>query len=559
MELKRTIKYIDIFGEPVSLNIKNKFTSKTVFGGILTIITMGLLFGATWSMSNDLIFKSQPTTDLEDQLFRQRPKYYLDKYNLPVSIAFQDYDQKSYNIPSYFKFEIINTFTYNINSTSRVEYYEIEKCRSDHFPGLLEDDIDKSGMLNYYCIKDQNITIGGYWDNEYIQYNIFRVRYCNNETDGGICAPLDEINSFLTREPYAFNVYFMNTIINPRDYEKPTQGYLLNLYKNIRITTSKSYSVFIRSQEIQTDKGILFEDIYSETSYAYDNDDYDDSDAVPESILDIYFYVANHKPIFHRRYLKVQTIIANIGGLAKALLLGMYLLSYYFSITRLKTKLMNSIFYFDLKAGVTVNLPQDTRKISIGPSVSGIIKGDIFENNDIPDLVKQDNNKVLTYKREGRRFTTVLQVIPKPKAKVKKLKFSFCDIIRMIICNKCDKGAKAGLYASTEKIITEYLDITKIIHRFEEYEKFKLTMLNETQLAMFQCITKEFVSIEDKLRVQSELSRLKILSQDRDQLLSLIKEYKSQIDMGTSRMNFVDFKLFNMLDEEIKLELGLRM
>jgi hypothetical protein len=77
---------------------------------------------------------------------------------------------------------------------------------------------------------------------------------------------------------------------------------------------------------------------------------------------------------------------------------------------------------------------------------------------------------------------------------------------------------------------------------------------------MFQCITKELVSVEDKMRVHSELSRfLKTLCQDRDQLLKLIKEYKSQIDMGTTRMNFIDNKLFNMLDEEVKIQLGLRV
>jgi hypothetical protein len=97
---------------------------------------------------------------------------------------------------------------------------------------------------------------------------------------------------------------------------------------------------------------------------------------------------------------------------------------------------MNSIFYFDLNRGVTVNLPQDTGKISI-PSVLKISKSNILEINKFPDLVKQDNNKVLTYKSEGMGFAK-LHVIPKLRVKVRKLKFSFCDIIRMIVCNKCN-------------------------------------------------------------------------------------------------------------------------
>jgi hypothetical protein len=67
---------------------------------------------------------------------------------------------------------------------------------------------------------------------------------------------------------------------------------------------------------------------------------------MPNTLMDINFYVANHKPIFHRKYIKSQTIIANIGGLA--FLLCSYIISFIFFAIKLDTTILNKIFNFDL-------------------------------------------------------------------------------------------------------------------------------------------------------------------------------------------------------------------
>jgi hypothetical protein len=342
MSLKKAIEFCDIYGESIQLNIKRELKSKTFLGGLLTIITFGLIFGATWSMGEDIIYKTHPSTDIEDQLFVERPFYYLDKYNFPLSFCFQDYDQLTYNIPSYFKFEVINIKTYNTNSTTETSKYEFENCTYDHFPNLPNQYLDKAGIRKYICLKDQNITIGGYWDNEFIQYVVFRIRLCNNGTDGGTCAPQEEIERFINSRPFAYNVYFQNSIINANKYTTPTQSYISVIYKNLRLASSKVANVYIRSQEIDTDVGILFQTLIKNMSYAFDSSDVDDSDPIADTLMDFNFFVANHKPIFHRSYLKVQTVLANIGGLAKAMLLGMYLITFY-STVKLNTTIMNKI------------------------------------------------------------------------------------------------------------------------------------------------------------------------------------------------------------------------
>jgi hypothetical protein len=588
MSVKKAVKFCDILGESIDLNIKHKSKSKTFLGGLLTIATFCVLLGATWSMGNDIIYKDNPSTDLEDQLFLQRPTYYLNKYNFPFSFCFQDYDQNTYNIPKYFRFEIINVKTFNTNSTTVSTYYEYENCTFAHFPSLTEDYLINAGVGKYLCLKDQNITIGGYWDNEYVQYLTFRVRLCNNATDGGICAAQEEIQDFMNSQMFAWNVYFQNSIINPKNYYNATQYYIYDFYKNIRLSTTKLANVFVRSQEIETDIGILFESLANDISFAYDTSDIDDSDPIPDSLMDINFFVANHKPIFHRKYIKVQEIIANIGGLAKAFLIGMYIVSFYFSTIKLNTTILNKIFYFDLnesKADLTNN--KKAYKIN-----SHIVKK--FQTNDeiinkIENENKTSNNKIILsdngtnalivnprieprlikftkVKNESGKVAQNLNTLNLSFTKYdrttsgkNKIKFSFCEILfspfsKLIPCCKKNK-LKFKLYKKSQKILLDCLDISNIVFKLEEFEKLKMILLNKEQLAMFQCISKDICTIDERATLYSDISKLKQFVRNKEEMFKMIADYKRKLEVEEENISKVDTKLFGMLDGSIKLKL----
>jgi hypothetical protein len=569
MSIKKLIKYCDILGETIKLNIKHKSKSKTLFGGVLTIATCCVLIGATWAMGNDIIYKNHPSTDLEDQLFKLRPTYYLDKYNFPFSFCFQDFDQNIYNIHKYFTYEIINVKTFNSDAATINTNLEYENCTYDHFPTMSVDYLAGAGVKTYQCIKDQNITLSGYWDNPSIEYLKFRIRLCNNSTDGGICAPQEEINEFMNSRLYAWNVYFQNSIINPKTYENATQYYIYDYYRNIRLSTTKTANVFIRSQEIETDIGILFESPSSEISYAYDSSDIEDSDPMPNTLMDINFYVANHKPIFHRKYIKAQTIIANIGGLAKAFLLGSYIISFIFSAIKLDTTILNKIFNFDLNEKERDSTKQ-LKPLSITEKFK--VREDLVNNfvqrND-NEMVRNDNsyqsfNKVgqpvkdVNIGKSG-SDKTISAVLPLPNKKdknKKKLKISFFEILLrpFNICIKKNK-VKFSLYKRLKNILLDCLDISNIVFKLEEFEKLKMILLNKEQLAMFQFISKDICTVNERDSLYSDISKMKQFVNNKEEMFKLIASYKRELENKEANISIVDNKLFSMLDEDIKIRL----
>src|SRR5690606_27936533 len=60
-------------------------------------------------------------------------------------------------------------------------------------------------------------------------------------------------------------------------------------------------------------------------------------------------------PIYHRKYVKVQTIMSYSGGLIKCILIAGWILSFYFSKVKLNLKILNTIFEFDIKSESFVN------------------------------------------------------------------------------------------------------------------------------------------------------------------------------------------------------------
>jgi hypothetical protein len=347
---KHLIKYIDFLGEDIKLNIKGEHQIKTIIGATLTIMIVVVLATATWLMGSDMLYKQKPVTDVQELPYKQRPFIYLTNETFPIAFCLQRYDQKVFDIKSYFRMEVIDWKAFNTNQTSTSKTYEFEQCTYDHFPKIENKTyLVTAGITNYYCLKNQNITIGGYWDNDFIEYSIFRIRLCDNQTDGGACAPKEEINQFFNKELIAFNLYVQNTIFDLRNYTSPEQIYLLNLFKNVKLTSRKSFNIFIREQELASDDGFMFEDITNYTSISYDTSDVDDADISESSLMDINLFVAPHKMYYYRYYIKIQTVLANFGGTADALFIIGHSIAMYFAHINLNQKLMNKIFDFNLE------------------------------------------------------------------------------------------------------------------------------------------------------------------------------------------------------------------
>jgi hypothetical protein len=577
-KLKSLIKSCDLFGEGIHLNIKGEPNLKTVIGGVSTLLTIAILSAATWVMGSDMIFKEQPFTDIHSIPFDIRPFYYLNRTNFPIAFCLQRYDQTVWNIDKYFKMEVLDWKAFNTNTSSVVKSYEFETCTYNHFPNFDRSYLETAGVSKYHCLKNQNISIGGYWDNEYIQYAIVRLRLCNNETDGGTCAPSHEIEEFF-RTQIAFNIYVQDTIINPRSFDKPEQIYLLNLFRNVKLTSRKNFNVFVKHQELRSDEGFMFESNRNYSSYSFDTFDVDEGDASSDSVTDINLYVAPSKVIYYRSYTKIQNVLANFGGISDALFIIVNLLTCYFSKLHINQKLMNLIFDFDYK-------PINERR-------RGAIRGGLVQINNLPNSVDSNerhfNNNINDFSpdnsyrlkinkssyassvefrdnyvkkpkemdvisQDNKKAEIIMETLKK-KNPNKKLRLTMIDMIfkPIFICtNHEGRRIKYALFNKASKTLETYMDISYIVQQIEEYQKLKVVLLDSEQLAMFQLIAKDICSLEEMGKLTSEISHLKGLVNNYEKMVQMLVDYKIKLDSGDRKMTPLDKKLFDLLDDDIK-------
>jgi hypothetical protein len=602
-KIKNLITSSDIYGETINLKIKNNTTSQTMIGGVLTIITIGLIMGAAWSTGKDIIYKQKPSINIEDKLFPQRPDLLLDTYNFPFAIVMQDYSNNAYILPKYFTYELLHYSIFNSNATTFETRWDLEQCNYTHFPRLTTEFFDKAGIKNYMCIKKQNITIGGYWDEDNIKYIIVRIKLCQNSTKSEIiCASPEEISEFVATKPFTWNIYAQNSIINTQNYTDPISYFLLNLYKNIRVDVAKMYNVFLRRQEVETDVGIMLEDLITKFSISFDSADYDDMTVSPDSLMDINLFASNHIPIYHRKYLKFQELLANLGGLAKALMMGSYILSFYFSRIKMNQKILNKIFEYELKdieskplkrnnlitkkqplknSDVIIMSPillrdkgyteqSQSQMLNILPQSKIIGNPSRFADN-IRNEDGSESQKKRLFKYYGRTtksgeseikrisllFTQQMNRILNDRKLKYKLKFSYVEMLNLILC-PCSlikkMKPKNKLYKKSRKELDHYLDVSVIIQKLDEFEKFKMILLSPEQIAMFSFISKNLCSLKNKEKIKSDMNEMKDFIKDKEKLLSMIFDYKERIKSSPNDLTSIDMKLFKLLNEEIKKE-----
>jgi hypothetical protein len=544
--LFKFLQIIDIYGVKIQLNLQKYNSSKTVLGGIFTIFTIGFVMWSAWSIGKDIFYHKEPLISIEDNIFSKRPKLYLDKNSMPFAITLQDYNQKSYNLPRYFKYEIFESLVYNKNYSSINTYYNLTQCSHENFPVTTQDYFEKSGLSNYLCIANQNMTIEGYMDEEYIQQIYLRIRLCDNQTDGGDCAPIEEIKNFIDERPITWSLYFQNSIVNIQNPD-PISQYTLNLYKNIRLSVYRTYNIFIKPQTVLTDVGLIFTDIYKSICLSHDKSVIDESDYKPTlPLIDIVLSVGEHENIYKRSYIKFQSIVANLGGLLKASMFIFYIFSFYFSKLKIYEKLANSVINFKEEDFSNKIINKSLDKINIGlADINSVNKIKNNSHNFLNASVKplEINPKILNIEQ--------ITKCSKNNSIIKKQKiyFGFFEIVLYLCCYICRKNEKIPkkfqIFNESNQYINKKLDVRNLIKSSEELKCFKTLILESWQIELINLIHrssyKEFLSKMEKAN----------LNEIESEKLKYIKGKILKIIHNSDDVTEIDRRFFNLIPQDL--------
>jgi hypothetical protein len=446
---------IDMVSTEVDLLHNKSSRIKTLMGSLFTlIITIFFIYSIVY-FGSDLIFKVKPITRFSKE-FTNTSRIYIKDY--PIKIAITDPLGNLLPHETYIQFQ--STFMKLGIDEDFISYGSliIERCKDEFIPTDQISHVKSSGdyyFNNSLCVNpfkyfsrngtlmEEDVYIQNTFGTTGSAYIIINLFPCTNSTENASsCLPMDDQVDLVKQTMVTIN--FMDSYIDLTDYEIPSH-YLSSLVSTQLTSedTKKAHSITVKETKIRTDSGIIMESMRNSSIYQVDSikSDIFNGDNYYKFQID----GSNINDVNFRRYVKVQDIIASIGGLIKFLLTIATLFVEFFSNLGMRLDIINSLFY--------IKEPSDKRRESSSMNH--------LQNNDV---------NIIGFNKMGNR------VILKENRVINS---SIRDYLKNVF--RCRSRYPINLYYQFNDIIYQKLEITNIIKDSLILEKLTTLVLSEDE------------------------------------------------------------------------------
>lgn len=346
----------DIYSKPIGFFYRDKERIGTVFGFILTILYLIICLSL-------FVFYTLTTINKSDMKVHDSFLYQKEAPEMKINSSY-----------FYFAFGVENYltgYTRFIDETiyyPRVEYVHkvkegtifktiekkslnFERCKSEKFGKDYEDLLVNGELNNSYCINDLNLTLSGNFKFDKLSYIQINIHPCVNSTENNNhCKPKEVIDEYLSGT--FVSILAKDIGLEPSNYTHPVVPQFQDIYSTIDKSYFRDFVVFYGITEIQTDKGLFYEQIHKDRYinlmkttqgiYYQELKNYYEG----ESMCEIQIRMSDDIRIQKRTYRKMSEVFAITGGY-------MQLISTIFSIITFlsnkidhEVRLVNSIFNF---------------------------------------------------------------------------------------------------------------------------------------------------------------------------------------------------------------------
>ena len=297
---------------------------------------------------------------------------------MPIALSFVHPNGENIdNILDYFEIEILQ-FEITITKKANIDNsLRLVKCSNVTY--LMHNEFVVSlqnRTHDYYCMKHNELNNfkNAYTEPDSQFINLFFTP-CNSDKKA---CPKD-LNEILSN--FYVTMTFINAYFDSNNYLQPIQYYEYTNTQQISNKFNKRQYIRFNNNKYLTDNGWILENVY-EFNYTSLQDikiDINPINKVSPTIFDITFESPKISEITLRSYLKVQELIAKVGGLVKGLNIGATILTYlYFSYS----------YRIHL---ITLSVSNNIRKNMKFTETKNETKLDVVPHNFIAKKINDDN------------------------------------------------------------------------------------------------------------------------------------------------------------------------
>lgn len=351
----------DIIGQEPTLRIGNTVRNQTIWGGLLCILLILLLFVGFLYFGQEIYYKQQPETIESTLLTSESDIISISPGNFSIFFAIQDSngDYIDFN-DGYFNISM-NLLKLTRNSAPIESEISSEAVNIETTPlkytVCSREEFDSYGNSttflnpkNHICLsnanQDSSLDLSIYGSTSLNQLQYLQIEFSKCTTDSN-CKSQSEIDTKLNGS--VLLIKYIESIVDFRKF----QNFLTQVLKEEKIylfpTLTKSVDLEILKVEMKTDTGYMLESFESieffEKLSINANKISESADNTKLGILNV--LPAYKTETYYRKYYKVQNLLAEMGGLAKSFLIIAFILNYFHDQATYYEKLIDDLFDVD--------------------------------------------------------------------------------------------------------------------------------------------------------------------------------------------------------------------
>ncbi|CAD8080799.1 unnamed protein product [Paramecium sonneborni] len=558
--ISQIIERFDFFGMLPQFRILKRQKFSTPLGQGLTMVICSAYLYYIIHEILDLTNRQSPRVVFSEFQPSNTSPLHLSKNNFTFAVTIANLQLSSMQtLNKYFTLSVQNCLrerSLNENGIAQIEYnctnIPLEPCQMDqHFQEQYQQEYFKNFKLQFmYCPKidywdEFGLQLQGYTQDDRFQFLTVTFSICKNSTDYQGCASMEEINSNM--QSGFFVLHLSDTLIQMNSPSKPYEDVISIQYTQFSLQNSKSLHSTFKVTETTTDYGIfrtnnILDTALSQSTIKEESTSYNQQFLVQNSI-----FLEYRRSQYQRNYLKLYTLLGQMGGLWQITIVFMNCLFYPILFSSMNLAMANKIFRFENQESLDLDI------MSVAKSVP-INKSDIREYQD--DALKSEN---LQARKSFAEFSKTQHEIKKFLRKKKcSLNFTLLDNIKFQL--GCKKDKQRQLKYAMNKIINK-LDICQLISKFNELDKLKHILLNKDQLALFNYLPKPMIpydmfddNFEKKIKELEKKQEYKfILENEKPDVLRLDDAYEAYSRLiKKQELSTIDEAIIQFMDDDIR-------
>lgn len=323
------ISKLDLFGKEYTFEEKDHMFFHTLTGNITTILILIACSILGFISGKDIYERKYPVVVSSDDKI-ENSRFSIDDF--PILFAYITGTGR--NVPEAKKYITMNV-TFMIVSEDLVPttYYipGYKKCNASEFNGVYKDMVDNeinNSYLDFYCINYEGLYILNDFTTRNSAYVNVRFHTCDAYSSDYECGEIEGKESAMN-DLYIYYVYY-KSYINPNNFANPYNYFSFAYPQQISEGLLKRNYLSIERRKLITDKGWILEE-KNEEEYLTERITKQEVNVNDYGHL---FWMTIDSPNIRnqtsRNYLKIQDLLAKIGGLFNAfMIIGSILIKNY--------------------------------------------------------------------------------------------------------------------------------------------------------------------------------------------------------------------------------------